>query len=137
MSEGSESRGPDHPINLFLKLEKTATQAKEPVVMHLRVLAHQATDEPVQLDFSSSQKYDFIATRKGREIWRWSGGKLFAMMMSQIVLKPGESLHYTEPWDQRDNEGKLVPPGRYEIVGVLKTSPEVVSEPVAVDIKEG
>ena len=103
--------------------------------MHLMVLAHQATDEPVQLDFSSSQKYDFIATQKGREIWRWSRDKVFAMMLDQMILKPGESLRYTATWDQRDNEGEFVPPGGYEIVGVLKTFPEVVSDPVVVDIK--
>jgi hypothetical protein len=135
MSRGSASRGSDDPINVFLETEKTAYQVKEPVVMRLTVLAPEGTNDPAQLVFPSAQRYDFIVTKEGREIWYWSRDRVFAMMMDQMVLKPGESLRYTETWDQRDNEGAWVPPGSYRVVGVLKASPEVVSEQVVVDIK--
>jgi len=44
---------------------------------------------------------------------------MFAMMLTDVLLPPGMPQTYTEPWEQIDTEGKPVPPGEYEVVGLL------------------
>lgn len=120
-------------LSAMLQIEKRIYPLGTPIVINLMVTSKKM-DEPVELTFSSAQRYDFVVTKGDKEIWRWSKDKLFAMMMDQITLKPGESLRYTQTWNQREQQGEHTPPGRYEIVGVLKTYPEVVSDPVVVEI---
>lgn len=124
----------DDSLRVILQIEKTSYQLGTPILMEL-IVSNEESNEPVKLTFYSSQRYDFIIIKEGEEIWRWSKDKLFAMMLEEIVLAPGESLHYTETWDQMDNKGERVLSGRYEIVGVFKTLPEIISEPAIVEIK--
>ena len=54
-----------------------------------------------------------------REVWRHSAGRMFAQVITDLTLAPGESRSFTATWNQTDAKGKPVPPGRYEAVGLV------------------
>ena len=56
-------------------------------------------------EFGTSQRYDVIIRRGGREIWRWSDGRVFAQMLGSETLQPGESRVYTVDWNQTNTAG--------------------------------
>lgn len=69
----------------------------------------------VELTFPSGQTYDFVVLDSvGRELWRWSEGRLFTQALRNKLLSSGESLDYEASWD-----GNLLPPGRYAARAVL------------------
>jgi hypothetical protein len=86
--------------------------------------------ETIFLCFSSAKKYDFIVSKSGREVWRWSSGKLFSQVLLEKTLKPKEALQFTQAWEHKDSKGASVPPGDYEVVGILYSHPEFISSPV-------
>ncbi|MCL5877897.1 MAG: BsuPI-related putative proteinase inhibitor [Candidatus Bathyarchaeota archaeon] len=73
---------------------------------------------PVELIFTSAQRYDFIISKGEKEIWRWSNGKMFAMTIEQLILQPNETLTYTEKWKPTD-----ATPGEYKATGVIMNQP--------------
>ena len=81
------------------------------------------SNEPVDLTFQSGQRYDFEVSRGGELVWRWSDGQAFTQVYGQERWGPGECKTYTEWWDGTDSQGKVAPPGRYEAVGILTSSP--------------
>jgi hypothetical protein len=74
---------------------------------------------PVSLTAPSTQLYDFRVMAGGVEVWRWSADQMFATVLTLVTIPPGESRRFTEGWDQRDREGRPVPPGQYVVVGTL------------------
>jgi hypothetical protein len=71
--------------------------------------------------FFSSQRYEMIVENSdGHEVWRWSNDLGFAQPIAQELLT---SVTYSEEWDQRDNRGQPVPPGRYEVTAWLTGLP--------------
>lgn len=73
---------------------------------------------PVELVFTSTQRYDFIALKDGEEVWRWSKGKVFAMVLGHLRLEPGEVRGYAETWNPGDAE-----PGEYTVTGMVTSQP--------------
>jgi hypothetical protein len=68
--------------------------------------------------YTDGQRYEFIVKdEENREIWRWSQGMVFTQALGEEALEPGATVTYTEVWDQRDQNGEQVEPGRYEISG--------------------
>jgi len=87
-----------------------------PVTFTLYVTADGS--EPSTLLYRNAQRYDFaVVDSLGREIWRWSLGKAFAEVVGEDTLAPGETLAFSEVWDQRDNEGRDVAGGVFNAVG--------------------
>jgi hypothetical protein len=115
-----------------LTLDKPSYTPKELVRMTLTVTNR--SQESFHAGFRSAQSYDFIVKEGEREVWRWSSDRMFAQMLQDVQIEPGKTLSYKETWDQRDNVGSLVPRGRYEVVGILKTTPEVVSGSVPFEL---
>lgn len=71
--------------------------------------------EPVMLHFSTSQRYDFvISDEQGNERWRWSKGRVFAMVLGREAIGAERlRLTYTE------RIPVSLPPGRYYVQGTL------------------
>jgi hypothetical protein len=71
---------------------------------------------PVRLGFGTAQRYDFeVGTLTGEQLWKWSADRMFAQALDAVVLKPGESIEYTEVWpDARA--------GRYWVQGRLTST---------------
>jgi len=73
---------------------------------------------PVEFIFTSAQRYDFIISKGDEEVWRWSSGKVFAMVLEHLLLKSNEGQTYTETWKPKD-----ATPGEYEVIGVIMSQP--------------
>ena len=111
---------PPAPADLQVSLElggETYSRG-EPVEMSLTI-TNTDQDEAV-LSFSDGLRYDFVAVDgDGREVWRWSDGKLFTQVLGEETIAPGGSLVYRETWGQADGEGKQVPDGEYAVLGLI------------------
>jgi hypothetical protein len=100
--------------------QRFATGAPVGFVLEVR----NAARAPQRLEFPTARTHDFAVTdAHGREVWRWSRGRLFAQVLSEIELAPGESRRFAAAWDQRDAAGALALPGRYGVVASLACSP--------------
>jgi hypothetical protein len=73
--------------------------------------------EPVTLGFATAQRGDVTLERDGVEHWRWSEGAVFAQMMSERDLAPGES------WSFPLTGVVTVDPGRYEAIVSVASHP--------------
>ncbi len=82
--------------------------------VELSVAVNNTGSNPVELIFTSAQHYDFVVLKDDNEVWRWSSGKVFAMVLEQLSLKPGEKQTYRETWKPRD-----AMPGEYKLTGII------------------
>jgi hypothetical protein len=66
------------------------------------------SDQPLELRFASGQTHDFaIVDSTGREMWRWSAGRMFTQALQTRILASGQSIHYEERWTPAGAEGEL------------------------------
>ncbi len=79
------------------------------------------------ITFNSSQEYDFIVCKNGREIWKWSYGKGFLTVITNRQLQSDETLSYPIVWNKTDTEGNNVSVGDYSIYGILTADPSYYS----------
>jgi len=88
------------------------------------------SESPRTLSLPTSQTHDCFVYAAGdraggrdsgsrREIWRHSRGRMFAQVITELTLAPGESRSFTAAWDQAGPDGRPVPPGEYEAVGLV------------------
>lgn len=68
-----------------------------------------------------------VTTRDGTEVWRRLRGASISAALGVRTLQPGESLDLATRWPQRDNAGRPVSPGTYEVRGVLPTEERPLS----------
>lgn len=54
--------------------------------------------QPVALEFSSGQSYDFEVRQGERELWRWSADRMFTQALRSETLGAGETLRYQAVW---------------------------------------
>jgi hypothetical protein len=53
----------------------------------------------VELRFPSGQTHDItVLDNQGREVWRWSRGRMFTQSMQNKVLGASDTLTFTETW---------------------------------------
>ena len=120
---------PPAGLRLVLKVEGRNFPIGEPIKIELKL--KNASKEPVTITFPTSQRFDLVVSdTEGKEVWRWSHGKVFLQVIQEVTLEPGEELEFKATWDQRDNEGRQVPSGAYVMVGELTGEPKVVSRPI-------
>lgn len=83
----------------------------EVVADTVRMVLHvtNPTNQPVRLEFSSAQRYDFaIRTADGTNVWTWSADKGFAAALGSETIAPGASLDYSEVWKAGNRKGSFV-----------------------------
>jgi len=99
---------------LILKMEtKSTVSIGEPIKVNL-TLANFGP-KPVALTFPSSKIFDLeIVDSSGRVVYRWSQGKFFLMVISRVVLEPGESKSTTITCECE------LPEGIYTILGIVE-----------------
>ena len=73
------------------------------------------TGEEQVLNFSSGQKYDLFLLKDGKEVWRWSEGKMFTMALVEKKILPDERLKL--PFDFEISEDLVS--GDYILKGVI------------------
>ena len=79
----------------------------------------------VELLFPGGQTHDLaVVDSTGREVWRWSNGRMFTQALQTKLLLNGQTLRYEERWENP-------PPGKYTVVGRLTSEShplETISE---------
>jgi hypothetical protein len=77
-----------------------------------------------ELTFPSGQAYDFVVVDSiGKEVWRWSGGRMFTSGVQNKQLGVGDVMQVSENWEAKK-------PGRYTVIAQLKSSNFPVEERV-------
>ena len=62
----------------------------------------------MELVFPSGQTHEFVILDSlGRELWRWSEGRMFTQAIQTKLLGNGETLSYEEQWDGALPKGTL------------------------------
>jgi hypothetical protein len=62
----------------------------------------------LELTFGSGQLYDFaILDSSGREVWRWSSGRMFTQALQTRLLDPNETLTFEEQWHPAGRAGSF------------------------------
>lgn len=99
--------------------ELRVVEVGKPVVFILEV--RNVSGAPIELRFSSGKQYEVLVYKQGEwgERWQWSKGKSFTMAFSSIRLNFGEVKRFRVEWNQKDNDGRQVPPGDYRVEAVL------------------
>lgn len=78
----------------------------------------------IELTFPSGQTHDFVIVDSlGKELWRWSAGRLFTQALQNKMLSRGETLSMTESWN-----APTLKPGRYTAVATLKSENYPITE---------
>lgn len=84
----------------------------------------------VELLFPSGQTHDFtVVDSLGRNVWRWSEGRMFTQAFQNRFLESGESITYDAAWRA------TVPPGRYTAIASLLSENRPVEQRVDFDVK--
>lgn len=79
----------------------------------------------VELTFPDGRTHDFaVLDDSGREVWRWSRGRLFTQAMQNRLLDAHDSAIYAERWTPST-------PGRYTLVAQLNSENYPVQQKVA------
>ena len=124
-SDGSrswEGKGPGSPP-LALHLEAPA-QARAGESIRLVLKAKNVSGRVLHQPLAGQPPHDFIVTgTAGGERWRWSQGQVVQDVLELKTLEPSQELTFEADWNQRDHEGRPLPPGRYLVQGVLNTDP--------------
>jgi len=74
-----------------------------------------ASEHRLELDFPNGQTREFVVSDSaGREVWRWSRGRLFTQTVQNRLLAAGDTVTYEEKWAG-------AAPGRYTVVATLRS----------------
>ena len=98
--------------------------------MPVRLAVRNTSGRPVWLETGdSTYAFDIVVTdSRGTEVWtrlRSRRADAVPAIIRSYPIAPGDSVLYTDRWDQRTNAGKQVGPGLYRIWGVLDTHEDV------------
>lgn len=79
---------------------------KAGATIQMKLLVRNDDSVPVRLPFRSAKQYDFwLIDDGGKEVWRWSRGKMFAQVLMERTLAPGEQYLIEEKLDLRQVRG--------------------------------
>jgi len=102
-------------LSLCLTTDKTIYAPGETIRMTLVVANH--TPDEVILRFRNAQRFDFLIDQERKPIWRWSKGRMFAQVLGEERLRPGESMTFFAKFDEK------LQPGKYHITGMIVADP--------------
>lgn len=116
------------PLKVTVTTDKKMYAVGTPIKMTM--LVKNATEQPVQLRFSSGQRFDFVlraGTRPdGKIIWQWARGHMFTMMVTSEKLEPGKTLTFAAAYDPTPAQAPIKPitplsAGVYTLTATLTT----------------
>ena len=74
------------------------------------------TTKMLELRFPSGQTHDFVVRDfAGKEIWRWSAGRMFTSVMRATTIKGRSQTSYAESWSTKGMHGT------FTAVAILKS----------------
>ena len=114
---------------ILLSTDNVVYQSGEIITIKLKVFNYSA--ETIDFHFNSSQRYDFIIENdEGNEIWRWSNGRMFALVLGEEIL----GLSNPEVIYTIEYKGKLSL-GYYKITGIFVAQEKPMSGSIVVEVK--
>lgn len=106
--QGEPGGGMEGTDELVSSMEVKVSESAVRFILHVT----NTGEEPMELMFRTSQRYDFIVeTPSGEAVWRWSDDMAFLQALSQDTLEPGESWDMDATWDPGDRTGDYVATG--------------------------
>jgi intracellular proteinase inhibitor BsuPI len=109
-------------MKLELALPDTV-QSGQAVTITLRVI-NQSQEAASLYSQGRPTAFDLVISRPGgTQVWSRLKKAVIVSVLQIRELAPGQVLEFTDSWDQRDDTGRLVPPGDYSVVGILPTDP--------------
>jgi hypothetical protein len=88
-----------------------AIVVKHGVAMDFRVV--NASTKRLEVNFPSGQTHDVVVVDSlGREVWRWSKGRMFTQSLQNRVLHESDTLDYDAVWQN-------APAGKYTAIATL------------------
>ena len=88
-----------------------AVVVKNGVAMDFRVV--NAGTRRLEVNFPSGQTHDVVVLDSlGREVWRWSTGRMFTQSLQNKVLRASDTLDYDALWEN-------APAGKYIAIATL------------------
>jgi hypothetical protein len=83
--------------------------------VHFSLAVENATGKQVELAFPDGRTHDFVVMDEGgKEVWRWSTGRMYTQAVQNRLLDSRDSVVYDEMW-------KAPSPGKYTVVAMLKS----------------
>lgn len=118
----------NHKIELPLDLQTNLTcdkkEYKRGEKVRFTITARNDGKKTVILPLPTAKQYDFkVRNKNGDLVWQWSDGKFFINMLQSMIFALREEKVYTQEWNMKDNNGRTVPPGVYQVEGSLATNP--------------
>jgi hypothetical protein len=121
-SSKSDERWNTAPSPFLFRLQVPAA-ADAGSSVKLRLVLTNAADTTVKVEIFAApwEAYDFVVARQdGSEVWRRVPNNTpLATMGKTVVLAAGDSLVLDHTWDQRDEGGRPVAAGTYQVRGIL------------------
>ncbi len=112
---GRHDREPSTTARVTLESQLDIAVAPREITFALNVT--NTSTKHAEIDFTSGHAYDFVVVDSvGREVWRWSTGRLFTQSVQNKQLGSGESMRVSESWKP---QGKA---GHYIAIATLKSS---------------
>jgi hypothetical protein len=66
------------------------------------------TTKRVEINFPDGRTHDFaVLDSAGREVWRWSRGRMFTQGVQNRLLGSGETITYEDSWTGTPPQGRL------------------------------
>lgn len=114
---------------ISMSTDKMNYSVGEPIIITLKIFNY--TEEEITFHFNTGQRYDFIIKdEEGKEIWRWSEDRMFAMMLGEEVLGPTNP-EVTYIGEYTNN----LSPGYYKITGIFVAQDRPMSGNVVIIVK--
>jgi len=119
---------------ILVKVETDKTVYKLGETVNITFTISNESNVFQKLTFNTAQTYDFVIfniTKNDLGFYRWSQGKMFAQVITEINLEPDEVKIFKEQWNQKSNSGSPVSAGTYRMNFWLTTSManEKIEEP--------
>jgi hypothetical protein len=88
------------------------------------------TSKMLELRFNDGMTHDFVVTdESGKEVWRWSAGRMYTQAMQAQLVKGKEVTTYSEYWDAKNVHGK------FTATATLKSNNHPIEERVDFELK--
>jgi hypothetical protein len=115
------------PIRLTIMTDRPVYTPGTPILMTL--LATNTADIPVTLSFPTAQRFDFVVSYKGTELWKWSADKVFPQVTGKIVLKPGQQIAFQTKEYKAQLPPIVINEALYtmDLTGIVTSSPSLTA----------
>ena len=89
------------------------------------------------VSYAGGREHDLSFGREGDADWTWSRHHSFPQGSHSRQIQRGDCLSWTTTWDTRDDRGRLVPPGTYDISQSAEVNGRTQSIDYTIEVTRG